>query len=282
MSSSRFKNVPPRDEHPPLFDTHTHLAEDAFADDSTAVLGRAQVAGIYSCLCVGISAASSRRAVQLAEKHDLLAAIGIHPNHVAEAVNHDWDEIIALAEHPQVVAVGETGLDYYRRYASPELQQEYLQRHVQLACELELPLVLHCRDAQEELVRLLRTIAGDKLSGVLHAFSGDERFAEECLELGLHLGFAGNVTYSNKKFDVLRAVAKTVPEDRLLLETDSPYLVPQALRGRRQRNEPAYLLYTAAFVAELRGVSLEQLAATTTANARRLFLAHQDKPGLTG
>ncbi len=216
--------------------------------------------------------------MQLAERYDLFAAVGIHPNHVAEAANNDWDEIRALTKHPRVAAIGETGLDYYRHYSPPELQQEYLQQHVRLAHECGLPLILHCRNAQEELLRQLRALVDNgAICGVLHAFSGDERFADDCLKLGLHLGFAGNVTYANTKFDTLRKVAKTVPNDRLLLETDCPYLIPQALRNRRERNEPAYLLYTAAFLAELRGVSLEQLALQTTTNAKQLFLAHCEK-----
>jgi len=273
MPHSPPKHPAPTDEHHPLFDTHAHLAEDEFAGQGEEVLRRARAAGICSCLCVGVSAESSRKAVEFAEKHGLPAAVGIHPNHAAEATNSDWEAILALAKHPRVAAIGETGLDYYRRYSPPELQQEYLRRHVHLACASGLPMILHCRDAQEDILRQLRSFAGgNTLHGVLHAFSGDQRFADECLALGLHLGFAGNVTYANKKFDVLRSVARTVPANRLLLETDCPYLIPQALRGRRERNEPAYLLYTAAFLAELRGAPLEQLALTTTANAQRMFL----------
>jgi TatD DNase family protein len=152
------------------------------------------------------------------------------------------------------------------------LQQEYLDRHLRLAQERGLPVIVHCRDAGDDLLPMLRAAAArGPLCGVLHAFSGDAAFAAECLGLGLYIGFAGNVTYANKKFESLRAAAREVPADRLLLETDSPYLVPQPFRGRRPRNEPANVAHTAALLAELRGLPLTQLAAQTTANARRLF-----------
>ena len=133
-------------------------------------------------------------------------------------------------------------------------------------------MILHCRDAQDDLLASLRAAAArGPIRGVVHAFSGDAAFAAECLALGLYVSFAGNVTYSNKKFEPLRAAARTIPADRLLVETDSPYLVPQIFRGKQKRNEPAHVIYTAAFLAELRGVPVAQLAADTTANARRLF-----------
>jgi TatD DNase family protein len=135
-----------------------------------------------------------------------------------------------------------------------------------------LPVVIHCRDAQDDLLPMLRAAAArGPLQGVLHAFSGTADFAAECLALGLYISFAGNVTYSNRKVEPLRAVAKTIPDDRLLIETDSPYLVPQVFRGRQRRNEPAHVAHTAAFLAQLRGAPLAELATQTTANARRLF-----------
>ena len=223
-------------------------------------------------LCPAVSAQSSQAVVRLAAEYELLAAVGIHPNSVAEAGANDWQQIVALAGRPRVVAIGETGLDRYRDFAPIALQQEYLDRHLRLAHERGLPVILHCRDAQEDLLPMLREAAvRGPLCGVLHAFSGDATFAAECLGLGLYVSFAGNVTHSNKKFEPLRAAAQTIPDDRLLLETDSPYLVPQAFRGRQQRNEPAHLVHTAALLAELRGVPPEHLAALTTANARRLF-----------
>ena len=158
-----------------------------------------------------------RAVLQLAENYDLLAAVGIHPNSTAEAAAGDWQRVVALVDHPRVVALGETGLDRYRDFAPLALQQEYLDRHLRLAQERDLPVIIHCRDAAAELMPMLRAAAArGPLRGVLHAFSGDAAWAAECVALGLHVSFAGNVTYSNKKFDPLRAAARTVPADRLL------------------------------------------------------------------
>jgi TatD DNase family protein len=152
------------------------------------------------------------------------------------------------------------------------VQQEYFERHLRLAAERGLPVVIHCRDAEADLLAMLRAArAGGPLRGVLHAFSGDAATATECLELGLYVSFGGMVTYKNRKFEPLRTVAAAVPGDRILIETDSPYLVPEPLRGKQKRNEPANVAHTARGLAELRGVSLEEFAAETTANARRLF-----------
>jgi TatD DNase family protein len=254
------------------FDTHAHLDQQEFEADRSGVIARAREAGVETILCVAVSAPSSRAVLQLSEQFGLPAAVGIHPNSTAEAAPNDWEEVAAMAGRPRVAAIGETGLDRYRDFAPLELQREYLDRHLRLAEKRGLPVILHCRDAQDDLLPMLRAAAArGPLRGVLHAFSGTLEFAAECLALGLHLGFAGNVTYSNKKFEPLRAVARVVPDDRLLVETDSPYLVPQVFRGRQQRNEPANVVHTAAFLAKLRGTSLGQLATATTANARRLF-----------
>jgi TatD DNase family protein len=260
-----------------FFDTHAHLDQPEFDPDRDAVIARARAAGVETMLCAAVSAASSRAVVQLADAHDLLAAVGIHPNSVAEAAADDWSNVAAMVDHPRVVAIGETGLDRYWDYAPLALQEEYLERHLRLARQCGLPVILHCRDAAAELMPLLRAaVARGPLTGVMHAFSGDAAFAAECLALGLSISFAGNVTYANKKFEPLRVAARTIPADRLLIETDSPYLVPQQFRGKQKRNQPAHVVHTAAFLAELRGVPVEELAAATTANARRLF--HRARP----
>jgi TatD DNase family protein len=253
-------------------DHHAHLDQTEFDADRGEVIARAREAGVETILCPAVSVESSRAVVSLAAEYGLLAAVGIHPNSVAEASPDDWQQIVGLADQPGVVAIGETGLDRYRNFAPFPLQQEYLDWHLRLAQKRDLPVILHCRDAQNDLLPILREAAARRpLRGVLHAFNGDPAFAAECLGLGLYVSFAGNVTYSNKKFELLRVAARTIPADRLLIETDSPYLVPQAFRGRRQRNEPACVVHTAALLAELRGVALVELAAQTTANARRLF-----------
>lgn len=199
---------------------------------------------------------------------ELYAAVGIQPNNCAEAGDDDWQQIVEMVSHPRVVALGETGLDRYWDFTPIDLQCDYLRRHLRLAVEHELPVIIHCREAEADLLPTLRETP---VRGLLHAFSGDAAFAEECLGLGLYISFAGMVTYKNKKFVTLREAAKLVPEDRLLIETDSPYLVPHPLRGKQKRNEPALVVHTAEALAQLRGVDPTELAAVTTANARRLF-----------
>jgi TatD DNase family protein len=254
------------------FDTHAHLDQPEFDADRSEVISRARQAGVSEMLCPAVSAESSAAVLKLAERFDLLAAVGIHPNSTHEAAPGDWERVVALADRPRVVALGETGLDRYRDYAPLALQQEYLDRHLQLAQRRNMPVILHCRDAQDDLLATLRTAAArGPISGVVHAFSGDAAFAAECLALGLYVSFAGNVTYSNKKVEPVRAAARAVPAERLLVETDSPYLVPQAFRGKQKRNEPTGVIETVAFLAKLRNTSLEQLAATAADNARRLF-----------
>lgn len=256
-----------------LFDTHAHLDQEEFDADRTAVIDRAGQAGVELMLCVGIDLASSRKTVRLAEDHaELFAAVGIHPNSAARVDPGDWDRIVELAGHARVVAIGETGLDRYWDHAPLALQQEYFDRHLGLSQERNLPVVIHCRDAADDLMPMLRRAAARApLRGILHAFSGETQMAQECVELGLHISFAGNVTYKNKKFQQLRLAAASVPADRLLIETDSPYLTPEPLRGREKRNEPAWVAYTAQCLAELRGMALMDFQRQTASNGRRLL-----------
>ena len=257
----------------PYVDTHLHLDQEEFDADRDAVVARSRQAGVEAMVCVGISADSSRAALRLAETcEEVYAAVGIQPNYCAQAAADDWQRIVAMADRRRVVALGETGLDRHWDYTPFDLQQDYFDRHLQLAAKRGLPVVIHCRDAEADLLPMLRAArAGGPLRGVLHAFSGDAATATECIELGLYVSFAGAVTYKNKKFKPLRAVAAAVPADRILIETDSPYQVPEPLRGGQKRNEPANVVHTARRLAELRGVSPEEFAAQTTANARRLF-----------
>ena len=210
-------------------------------------------------ISLGTTVASSRATVQLAETYpSLYAAVGIHPNSCAEAAAGDWDAIVSLLDHPRVVALGETGLDRYWDYAPIELQRDYFDRHLHLSQERDrahrhpLPRCLgrHAAHVREAASR-------GPLRGVLHAFSGDAAMAAECLELGLYVSFAGNVTYTNKKFQSLREAAATIPADRILIETDSPYLTPEPLRGKQKRNEPALVAHTAAALAAMRGLPLD-------------------------
>lgn len=256
---------------PRWIDTHAHLNDEKFAGDLDAVVDRALAAGVERILVIGIDVATSRRAVELAEKYPpLLAVVGIQPNSLGEVKEGDVERIGELARHPRVAAIGETGLDRYWDVAPIELQREYFLRHLALAAERDLPVVIHCREAEADVVDALcqfRAASGGAISGVMHSFTGSDDTAARCVELGLAISFAGMVTY--KKSDDLRAVAATVPDDRLLVETDSPYLSPEPVRGRR--NEPAHVIHTGARLADVRGVSTGALASQTTANATRVF-----------
>jgi TatD DNase family protein len=256
-----------------MIDTHAHLDDERFAGDLPEVLARAADAGIEAIICPGIGAESSEAVTQLAKQHPILhAAVGIQPNYGAEAAPGDWDRIVAVVDDGNAVALGETGLDRYWDFTPIEVQRDYFDRHLQLAQKRDLPVIIHCREAEADTLAMLReAVARGPLRGVIHAFSGDRTFAEACLDLGMHISLAGPVSYTNKKFESLRTAAKLVPGDRLLIETDSPYLVPHPLRGKQKRNEPELIQHTAAALATLRGGNLNELIAQTTANARALF-----------
>jgi TatD DNase family protein len=253
-----------------LIDTHAHLDSEAFDADRAAVLERTRAAGVAQVVAVGITVASSRRCVGLAaEAPAVFATVGIHPNEAAAAAPGDWDAVLDLARQPRVHGVGETGLDRHWDSTPFALQEEYFARHLALGRERGLAVVIHCREAEADVVRMLRE-AHDRhgpVRGVMHSFTGGRETAEACLAMGLHLSFAGMLTYKNA--GDLRVVAATVPLERLLVETDCPYLSPVPLRGKR--NEPANVVHTAACLAGVLGVAVEALAEATTRNARRLF-----------
>lgn len=254
----------------PLFDTHAHLDDDQFAVDRPAVLARARDAGVEHIVAVATSAASSAATLALAAQHPALrATVGIHPNHVAQESPTAWDEVVALAAGPDVVGIGETGLDRHWNDTPFPLQEEYFARHLELGRRTGKPIVIHCREAEADMLRMLRAAFDQHgpIRGVMHSFVGDAAMALACRDMGLHLSFAGMLTYKNAA--VLRATAAQQPADRLLVETDSPYLAPVPVRGKR--NEPANVVHTAACLAALLGLSPEALAERTTANARALF-----------
>jgi TatD DNase family protein len=254
-----------------LFDTHAHLDQADFDADRPDVIARARAAGVENVVSIGTTAATSAVCARLAAEFDgVHAAVGMQPNYVAEAEPGDWDRIVALASEPGVVAIGETGLDRHWDFTPFDVQQDYFDRHIRLAKERGLPFVVHMRDCDDDILVMLREAhRRGLLLGVMHSFTGSRAMAEECLAMGLHISFAGMVTY--KKSDELRAVAAMVPADCILIETDAPYLSPEPVR-KIKRNEPAHVHHTAACLAEVRGVTLEMFAAQTTANARRLFL----------
>lgn len=253
-----------------LFDTHAHLDDEKFHDDLPAVLERAAAAGLERIVTVGITAASSAACVKLAADHDLLVAtVGIQPNHVAEAAPDDWDKIVTLAGESHVVGLGETGLDRYWDFTPFAQQEDYFARHLDLSRKTGLPVVIHCREADADVARMLRDDFNKHgpVRGVMHSFCGDAEMAKTCLEMGLYISFAGMVTY--KKSTALREVAKTIPLDRLVIETDSPYLAPVPKRGKR--NEPAFVVHTAECLAKERDLEVKRFGEETTRNARRLF-----------
>jgi TatD DNase family protein len=252
-----------------LVDTHAHLDDDQFDADRDAVIERAAQAGVEAIVAVGVTASSSASVVALAQRHaQVFAAVGIHPNHCAEAARDDWNAIVRFLAQAKVRALGETGLDRYRDYAPLDLQQDYFDRHLRLSQEHDLPFVVHTRESDDEVLAMLEEARRrGPLRGVMHSFTGSPEMAQACLGLGLYISFAGMVTF--KKSEALRAIAATVPGDRILVETDSPYLAPHPLRGKR--NEPAHVTHTAACVAQARGQSTIEFAAQSTANARRLF-----------
>jgi TatD DNase family protein len=254
-----------------LIDTHSHLFDDRFRKDLPAVLERAAAAGLERVVCLGIDRDSSLESVKIAKQFPLVvAAVGIQPNHAAEANPGDWEEIVRLAEtEPRVVAIGETGLDRYWDRSPFALQEEYFFRHIELARRLGKPFVIHCREAEADVVKALRSEfqKHGTVRAVMHSFSGDLATALSCLEMGLYISFAGMVTYPTAQN--LRDVAKEIPLDRLLVETDCPYLAPQAVRGKR--NEPAYVEHTAVLLAAVKSVPVSVLEEHTTRNARALF-----------
>ncbi len=262
-----------------LIDTHAHVYHDRFADDLAAVIERARAAGVGAVLLPAIDVASIRAALDLAEQHPgfFYAMAALHPSEVQSATDADFETVAELAARPGVVAVGESGLDYYWDRSFNAKQHDFLRRHARLAIERDLPLVLHNRDekgsdaASEDLVRILqeerdRYPQGERLRGVFHCFGGPPWLAEAVLELGFHVGLGGTLTFKNG--GVPEAVAD-VPLERIVLETDAPYLAPAPHRGKR--NEPAYVRLVAERLAAVRGLPVEEVERATTANARALF-----------
>lgn len=253
---------------PELVDTHCHLDLAPLAASVEAVLERARSAGVRWCVSVGTTLEASRANVALARRFSMVrAAVGVHPNEAEFVTDETFLQIEALAGEPGVVAIGEVGLDQYRARASAASQVRALRGFIAIARRWSLPLLVHCREAYEPLLTLLRRDASGPYQGVIHCASGPPDFIYGALELGFHISFAGNATFPNAVS--LRALVPLVPDDRLLIETDAPFLSPQPVRGKT--NEPAHVAHTAARLAELRGVSLGALAGLTSRNACRLF-----------
>lgn len=251
-----------------LIDSHAHPYMPEFDADRDAMLDRARAAGVAAVVAIGYDLASSRQAVELAERaSDVFACVAIHPHHAGDATPAAMDELRRLAVAPRVLGIGETGLDFYRDLAPREAQERAFRLHLALARSLALPVVVHDRDAHAETMRVLGEESGGLPAVILHCFSGDAAMAAEAAARGYYLGVAGPITYRSAA--ALRAALRAVPLDRLLIETDAPYLPPEPHRGRR--NEPAYLPRIAAALAELTGLPPGRLAARTSQNAERAF-----------
>ena len=250
-----------------LVDTHAHLDFGDFDHDRDEVVARALDAGVVCIIDPGCDVATSRRAVELADTYDTVyAAVGIHPNSTAAAAPGDLMEIARLAKHPKVVAVGETGLDFYRDRSPREVQVRAFCAQLELARECGLPVIVHFRNVEEEGIGLVGGDAFKGLRGVFHCFGGSRDFAMRVLDLGFYIGFDGPLTYKNS--DRVK-VAQAVPLERCLIETDAPFLTPQKHRGCR--NEPAYVTEVAGKLAEIHGCSRDEVAAVTGRNTRALF-----------
>ena len=253
-----------------LIDTHAHLDDEQFQHDLPAVIERAAAAGVDRIVTVATTARSSAVCIALAQRYPALgASVGIQPNHVVQAGPDDWDRVVTSAATDRVVAIGETGLDRHWNDTPFAQQEDYFARHLQLARRHNLPVIIHCREAEADVVRVLREDYDryGPVRGVMHSFTGDAVTAESCIAMGLHISFAGILTYKNAHN--LRAVAARIPSDRLLVETDSPYLAPVPVRGRR--NEPAFLVHTAACLGSVCNIESTLLAEQLTRNASQLF-----------
>ena len=251
-----------------LVDSHAHMEMKDFDKDRQATLDRALEGGITHIVTIGTNLSTSLKALELANTYDFLfSSVGYHPHHATDIDQHALRELEGLVSEPKVVAWGEIGLDFYRRYSPPDMQVEAFKEQLDLAVDLDLPVIIHDREAHAELLEILRQKTRGKDRGVIHCFSGDYDMAMALIEMGYHISIPGTVTY-NKALQV-HEVAARIPLERLLVETDAPFLAPVPHRGKR--NEPLFVTYTAQKIAELRNMDFQELALQTSENAKRVF-----------
>jgi TatD DNase family protein len=260
----------------PLVDTHCHLDMDAYAHDLDVILQNAFQHNVRAVVSVGIDIQSSTQAIELARRYPMISAtIGIHPHDVDSITDRTLSIVADLAQNNKehIVGYGEIGLDYVKRYSSPENQRKQFRSQLSLADELGLPVIIHDREAHEDALTILRE-RPLQYGGIMHCFSGDLDFAKRIIDLGLHISIPGTVTFKNAT--LLHGVARKIPLSSLLLETDGPFLAPHPYRGKR--NEPRFILYTAQAIAKLRDISIDELAKQTSQNAKALFGLHNLLP----
>jgi TatD DNase family protein len=251
-----------------LIDTHAHLDHERFKDDVDQVIERAKLAQVQSIITVGADLASSRQAVEFARRYpDVIATVGVHPHDADSVSDSVLNEIAILAQDEGVVAIGEIGLDYHYDFSPRDVQRRVFAIQISLARELELPIVVHVREAYQDVMSILKSEHAEDVGGIVHCFSGDREAAKDCLDMGFYISVGGILTFANSQ--ELREIIRGLPMDRILLETDAPYLTPVPYRGKR--NEPAYVVHVAEALANLKGITFDEVAETTTLNACKLF-----------
>ena len=251
-----------------LFDTHVHLNAEQYEDDLQEVINRALEKGVQNMVVVGVDEPTIKKAIQIAETYDFIyASVGWHPVDAIDMTDEHLAWIEELAQHPKVVALGEMGLDYHWDKSPKEVQKDVFRRQIRLARKVNLPIIIHNRDATEDVVTILKEEHVEEVGGIMHCFTGSIEVAKQCMDMNMYISFGGPVTFKNAKKP--KEVATELPLDKLLIETDCPYLTPHPFRGKR--NEPGYVSYVAEQIAELKGITYEELADITTANAKKLF-----------
>ncbi|PLR75346.1 hydrolase TatD [Bacillus sp. V3-13] len=251
-----------------LFDTHAHLNAEQFNEDLPDVINRALEAGVTNIVVVGFDRPTITRAIELAEAYEFIyASVGWHPVDAIDMTDKDLQWLEQLAEHPKVVALGEMGLDYHWDKSPKDIQKDVFRKQIRLAKKVKLPIVIHNRDATADTVQILKEEGAGEIGGIMHSFSGSVEIAKQCLDMNFYISLGGPVTFKNAKTP--KEVAAAVPLDRLLIETDCPYLTPHPFRGKR--NEPGYVKLVAEQIAEIKGLSLQEFAEAATANAKKLF-----------
>ena len=251
-----------------LFDTHAHLNADQFEEDVALVIERAKEEGVSNIVVVGFDEKTIKGAIKLAENYDFIyAAVGWHPVDAIDMTEEHLKWLEELSSHPKVVAIGEMGLDYHWDKSPKDVQKEVFRKQIQLAKKVNLPIIIHNRDAHEDIVTILKEEDASAVGGIMHCFGSSLDIAKQCLKMNFYISFGGPVTFKNAKRP--KEVAKEIPLDRLLIETDCPYLAPHPYRGKR--NEPSYVKLVAEAIAELKDITYEEVVAATNENAKKLF-----------
>ncbi|MDX8367615.1 TatD family hydrolase [Cytobacillus sp. IB215665] len=251
-----------------LFDTHAHLNAAQFDEDVVDVINRAKMEGVSHIVVVGFDRPTITRAMELTEMYDFIyAAVGWHPVDAIDMVDEDLSWIEELASHPKVVAIGEMGLDYYWDKSPKDVQKEVFRKQITLAKKVNLPIIIHNREATADVLQILEEENAEQVGGIMHCFTGSVEVAKKCIDMNFYISLGGPVTFKNAKKP--KEVAKDIPLENLLIETDCPYLAPHPYRGKR--NEPSYVKYVAESIAHLKGITVEEVFEKTTLNAKKLF-----------